>query len=165
MSEAFVWEKGERNSCFFAPNRSRTLCGCVDWNLGKGIGSKSDSSRTLCGCVDWNLSVFLPHRGQLSRTLCGCVDWNMIQTVRIRNNIRRTLCGCVDWNGTWSADNLNGLKSHPMRVRGLKRSQPWPDPLGDNVAPYAGAWIETKDDLSRFGFDPCRTLRDCVDWN
>ena len=35
------------------------------------------------------------------------------------------------------------LLSHPVRVRGLKRSFVIPESFGGGVAPRAGAWIET----------------------
>ena len=35
------------------------------------------------------------------------------------------------------------VKSHPMRVRGLKHRQPTEIEIQNGVAPHAGAWIET----------------------
>ena len=34
-------------------------------------------------------------------------------------------------------------ESLPMRERGLKRAEPFPVEIMINVAPHAGAWIET----------------------
>ena len=72
-----------------------------------------------------------------SRTLRGCVDWNQIGSVEHLAQNRRTLRGCVDWN-TLTCSQLTTLK----------------------VAPYVGAWIESKDKgTETFGiFAPPRML-------
>ena len=47
--------------------------------------------------------------------------------------------------------------SHPTRVRGLKRHRPRDEDGDDDVAPYTGAWIETRSSMSpttRYGVAP-----------
>ena len=59
--------------------------------------------------------------------------------------------------------HLLNMRSHPTWVRGLK---PEPDKVKGGqaqVAPYVGAWIETKARLFRRSEYPRRTLRGCVD--
>ena len=53
--------------------------------------------------------------------------------------------------------------SHPTWVRGLKRSSLSPGFAYLGVAPYVGAWIETRKTLAIWYGSPCRTLRGCVD--
>ena len=50
----------------------------------------------------------------------------------------RGLKHCVQRKKTWVAP------SHPMWVRGLKQSVENAQKLAKEVAPYVGAWIETK---------------------
>ena len=54
----------------------------------------------------------------------------------------RTLRGCVDWNSIWPWIIGRCWTSHPSRVRGLKFLGPADLPYLDQVAPFAGAWIE-----------------------
>ena len=56
------------------------------------------------------------------------------------------------WLITW-------LTSHPMRVRGLKLRGVRRGRLGDGVAPYAGAWIETGKSTSLRNFEPSHPMR------
>ena len=55
-------------------------------------------SRTLHGCVDWNMFDWAKSLNWTSRTLHGCVDWNYYPPIRLLYHTRRTLHGCVDWN-------------------------------------------------------------------
>ena len=86
-------------------------------------------------------------------------------SIRIRHLGSRTLCGCVDWNQSSKTGSpvfvshpmwVRGLKqhgdgiicriifeSHPMWVRGLKPKYVI-DKYFPRVAPYVGAWIETR---------------------
>ena len=120
----------------------RTLRGCVDWNAESWCYKKLLTSRTLRGCVDWNSNLALTVSAPLSRTLRGCVDWNRQSLLLSCLISGRTLRGCVDWN------------SNKGR-RCLKRGE---------VAPYVGAWIETHMVGNRQILEG-RTLRGCVDWN
>ena len=45
--------------------------------------------------------------------------------------------------------DLSNVKSHPTWVRGLKRQGNLGGHLGNGVAPYVGAWIETTEYLCR----------------
>ena len=58
---------------------------------------------------------------------------------------------------------LGWSKSHPMWVRGLKPLLDEYDPLGDLVAPYVGAWIETIIGYGKMLCQIGRTLCGCVD--
>ena len=53
--------------------------------------------------------------------------------------------------------------SHPMRVRGLKPELSNLRSYYINVAPHAGAWIETNEETEILGSLPCRTPCGCVD--
>ena len=53
--------------------------------------------------------------------------------------------------------------SHPTWVRGLKLSGVQQQSIGSGVAPYVGAWIETKIRSRSRRVVECRTLRGCVD--
>ena len=59
--------------------------------------------------------------------------------------------------------NLGEQLSHPTWVRGLKLYFPTKFYLDTSVAPYVGAWIETKAPLTKQSNISCRTLRGCVD--
>ena len=142
----------------------RTLCGCVDWNLRRRCVTRRSTvapyvgawietlrpdyrtelkCRTLCGCVDWNWIKTFSAEGTRSRTLCGCVDWNKKCDIERAPICSRTLCGCVDWN----------LVIVALRLKMTL------------VAPYVGAWIETRLFSKRTLPEPSRTLCGCVDWN
>ena len=54
-------------------------------------------------------------------------------------------------------------KSHPMRVRGLKRVFQAVNGCGYLVAPHAGAWIETPEVSRKLPPGKCRTPCGCVD--
>ena len=53
--------------------------------------------------------------------------------------------------------------SHPTWVRGLKHNESEPHRRSRNVAPYVGAWIETRALRALLCGSRCRTLRGCVD--
>ena len=142
---------------------SRTLRGCVDWN----IKSSNRILNHLLSHPTWVRG--LKHRIRReqiiditshptwvrglkltclklfvilnSRTLRGCVDWNNSSFDLVISPLGRTLRGCVDWNlcCQWSC---NYYQSHPTWVRGLKH-----------------ILCVTKSLNIR------RTLRGCVDWN
>ena len=61
----------------------------------------------------------------------------------------------------WS-ELINILQSHPMWVRGLKHRQMC-HPSRVSVAPYVGAWIETKQANQTGHNKDGRTLCGCVD--
>ena len=142
-----TWVRGLKQSSTGSNTtwKSRTLRGCVDWNIGKvSISLQQFESRTLRGCVDWNLYyTFLPS-GSTSRTLRGCVDWNRIGSAAGIPLWRRTLRGCVDWNFWMLISDSMLLLSHPTWVRGLKQTIKIERCTLNIVAPYVGAWIETR---------------------
>ena len=122
---------------------SRTLYGCVDWNMIKSNWSRIKSRRTLYGCVDWNSRRIKKRIRKPSRTLYGCVDWNACQFLSLPTSRQvapfmgawieigsywyvyegidsRTLYGCVDWNHVIGIVDVKAYMSHPLWVRGLK---------------------------------------------
>ena len=74
-----------------------------------------------CGSVDWNWSIPESARGIKRHSPCGSVDWNIESPGRYNRQTSHSPCGCVDWN--------NSGPSHTRR---------WYD-----VAPRAGAWINS----------------------
>ena len=143
---------------------SRTLYGCVDWNVLDFRLRSFRLRRTLYGCVDWNqygapsghLRDVAPYmgawietvhwhridKGTTCRTLYGCVDWNNEADARAAIARSRTLYGCVDWNKTSNLGIKWEIRSHPIWMRGLKRLA-----------------------LARTEVTIRRTLYGCVDWN
>ena len=114
-------------SCINKPDKrakkcSRTLHGCVDWNILKDLNLYEVSvCRTLHGCVDWNnRPIEITEGNKLSHPswVRGLkYSWPCSLEIRIQvapfmgawieiNDIRnrisqkkcRTLHGCVDWN-------------------------------------------------------------------
>ena len=98
-------------------------------------------SRTLCGCVDWNIitsnikniATVAPYVGAWIETGNNCCKYfggkvapyvgawiETLDYIDFGEPSSRTLCGCVDWN---------------------KSSTPYKG--WECVAPYVGAWIET----------------------
>ncbi len=60
--------------------------------------------------------------------------------------------------------SMSGISSRPTRARGLKLNGIYRDGLAPNVAPYAGAWIETQVGQGDFGLGLFgRALRGRVD--
>ena|GEM_PF-6627877 len=55
------------------------------------------------------------------------------------------------------------MKSHPLRMRGLKHMQYNNARKEGRVASFADAWIETFDPSNYFGENFCRILCGCVD--
>ena len=55
------------------------------------------------------------------------------------------------------------VESHPVWVRGLKRTQFSDFALPEYVAPRVGAWIETQLGTLELLDNPCRTPCGCVD--
>ena len=100
------------------------------------------TSRTLRGCVDWNLC-----RSANDGLIKSHPTWvrglkhNTI--VDLKKLICRTLRGCVDWNEEKRNATLFPVRSHPTWVRGLKRNLKHSNIILHEVAPYVGAWIET----------------------
>ena len=55
-----AWIEIKRHKEYDNEHRSRTLHGCVDWNLySRSVQRKSWKSRTLHGCVDWTLILVI----------------------------------------------------------------------------------------------------------
>ena len=77
--------------------------------------------RILYGCVDWNLGHFQHRTSDRGRILYGCVDWNT------RSHWRQPCSYHVaSFTGAWIETRIWGIssvveRSHPLRVRGLKR--------------------------------------------
>ena len=86
------------------------------------------------------MSEITKHQG---RILYGCVDWNTCYTTPEATTSRRILYGCVDWNKKHLTDYNKDIRSHPLRVRGLK-------PV------YSPQTYPSKNS---------RILYGCVDWN
>ena len=55
--------------------------------------------------------------------------------------------------------SLLSIRSHPMRVRGLKLEQTPNTQLVADVAPHAGAWIETDKALTGIGAGVSHPMR------
>ena len=126
--------------------------------------SFNNSSRTLHGCVDWNLSLSPVYCISSCRTLHGCVDWNF-------NMIKHLpICRVAPCTGAWieiSADNRLTKPSTVAPCTGawieisiwFTISNTW------FVAPCTGAWIEIRFIDDKEPKILCRTLHGCVDWN
>ena len=59
--------------------------------------------------------------------------------------------------------HLLNMRSHPTWVRGLKLDCYHNSPPLTEVAPYVGAWIETRKTFLKYSPILGRTLRGCVD--
>lgn len=59
--------------------------------------------------------------------------------------------------------SLLSIRSHPVRVRGLKRVKAAEETKKTEVAPHAGAWIETISEALAFHAIGGRTPCGCVD--
>ena len=139
-----IWVRGlkHRHYCISHVPCSRTLYGCVDWNLMIIIMVWNGTCRTLYGCVDWNQhqhghsdSEFVaPYMGAWIET-CKRIRSSRhknvapymgawIETLKATECqcrlTRRTLYGCVDWNPLVTLIIMDVF-----------------------VAPYMDAWIET----------------------
>ena len=146
---------------------SRTLHGCVDWNVGVQYNDPflfESHPSWVCGL---KLGPSRQCRQKVSRrTLHGCVDWNDIGDMR---NMEREMshpswvCGLKCTNTRHYRDSKQG--SHPSWVCGLKLISRWRCGKGRRVAPFMGAWIEIPSvpDITCCAFS--RTLHGCVDWN
>ena len=77
---------------------SRTLRGCVDWNLTMDRQEHTRSVAPYVGAWIETIAFAQTSRKDASRTLRGCVDWNIRYTNETWRIICRTLRGCVDWN-------------------------------------------------------------------
>ena len=105
-------------------------------------GNLLKQSRTLHGCVDWNITGntvkittnVAPYMGAWIETTSAIVGPSTHEC--------RTLHGCVDWNFHFQFF-LVGKLSHPTWVRGLKHGFHYKLHISEGVAPYMGAWIET----------------------
>ena len=142
-------------------------------------------SRILYGCVDWNLQrkrvTFYPIVA--SFTGAWIETCNKEKFVDARSRI---LYGCVDWNTGGTGRLFYTWKSHPLRVRGLKRlssGELWLDELSHplrvrglkQLTPIAIAATSQSHPLRVRGLKPdlillvpnkeCRILYGCVDWN
>ena len=99
-------------------------------------------SRTLRGCVGWNLVVFY-HPSILScRTLRGCVGWNL---ERVRKDTGKSVAPYV---GAWVETVVlcwNCLYSAVAPYVGAWVETLMMDQVMNprEVAPYVGAWVET----------------------
>ena len=138
-----MWVRGLKQfwKCCFIFGKSRTLCGCVDWNWTDCFVCYSDLVAPYVGAwieTDIRRLVF----GQnLVAPYVGA--W-------IETHFKGASCGSpkvAPYVGAWIETLLliprkESLKSHPMWVRGLK--------LTLNIASVTTL---------------CRTLCGCVDWN
>ena len=121
--------------------------------------------RILCGCVDWNL----PRPFEIAPAAKSHPMWvrglkpNMVPllTVHIMSHpmwvrglkLARNTLTTTDsqshpmWvrglKQTIQASLISNAVSHPMWVRGLKRASKMVNSIGNDVASYVGAWIET----------------------
>ena len=85
-----------------------------------------------------------------------------IQTKLVADTKDRTPCGCVNWNFDEKPSEAI-RKSHPLRVRELKRVF-GSGAYEEDIAPLAGAWIETLLVCGQ-GIWIHRTPCGCVNWN
>ena len=103
------------------PTNSRTLCGCVDWNLKVArtacwpsvapyVGAWIETNRSTKRLL---LATVAPYVGAWIETL--------VKSRSCVGGYRRTLCGCVDWNTLLDEHGCPMIESHPMWVRGLKQ--------------------------------------------
>ena len=170
------------------PAISRTLYGCVDWNM---IGHKQQVHPGLVAPFMGAWIEIQSHQMGKYKTLVAPFmgAWIEIHLHYLKNifQVSRTLYGCVDWNHISFISLKPKNQSHPLWVRGLKSPKTpitLPAPL---VAPFMGAWIEIQShqmgkyktlvapfmgawiEINSFCMDPvyfdCRTLYGCVDWN
>ena len=116
---ADAWVEINSNKSNFSNSNSRTLCGCVSWNVCDEAGNLDAYRHTLRGCESWNYQcspVFLrnnvaPFTGawveiknrakfifSCSRTLYGRVSWNILKKKNVIMGLGHTLCGYVSWN-------------------------------------------------------------------
>ena len=105
-----------------------------------------------------------PNETSKRRTSCRCVNWNQTKTQFNRCNLCRTSCRCVNWN------DINSAIFTPIQV--APHAGAWIETLCLQctvyfylVAPHAGAWIETS---LRHNFVTNKTSRTscrCVNWN
>ena len=92
------------------------------------------------------------------RTLRGCVDWNLIPLPLAILIVGRTLRGCVDWNLNPSASLLAcWVAPYVGAWIETRRMLQWWFLLA--VAPYVGAWIETV-----FCFNWCKGTKSHPTW-
>ena len=144
--------------------QSRTLHGCVDWNLAKIFQLQENKVAPYTGAwieikiwretskqvlvapytgawIEIQVNTAITGKGY-RRTLHGCVDWNLKLTQKSVEVSRRTLHGCVDWNKrnrrTWWI--WNGRTLH-------------------GCVDWNSVGLEMVLALPR------RTLHGCVDWN
>ena len=125
--------------------KSRTLQGCVNWNLlkilfriiffvapfrgawiettEKGLFFTRASRRTLQGCVNWNSSLLFAWIASPASHPSGVRELKHQHSLKVlhQNTISRTLQGCVNWNQMLLWKKEMRKKSHPSGVRELKR--------------------------------------------
>ena len=99
------------------------------------------------------------------RSLCGSVDWNSERNHRFLIRFCRSLCGSVDWNLKCTKMVHIIFTSLPLRERGLKLYGWKTMKECENVAPFAGAWIEIYPYHSIMAPQVRRSLCGSVDWN
>ncbi len=145
---------------------SRTPRGCVDRNRFNDRAEKIGSRRTPRGCVDRTPSFDKAVFADTGRTPRGCVDRNLLRYKALTPcEAGRTPRGCVDRNMATECLPTLWKLSHPTRVRGSKQCLKRNCQPVDQVAPHAGAWIETGLTASIRPSRKGRTPRGCVDRN
>ncbi len=156
---------------------------------GTTMSVSTDLRRTPRGCVDRNRPIRTEEDKVVGRTPRGCVDRNLFGGIEGGCCVCRTPRGCVDRNLNRCRARQLSITSHPTRVRGSKLVKRYGDirnswsrtPRGcvdrntaldlnssasKNVAPHAGAWIETRMIILMIACNGyCRTPRGCVDRN
>ena len=168
---------------------SRSLRGSVDRNLeqhdvalgsGLSLPSRERGSKRAGACRPRQRARVAPFAGawietgtgsiqvprSVSRSLRGSVDRNIQRAPGFPRRHRRSLRGSVDRNLERAGGlDVEPIRSLPSRERGSKRDAADPRGPAAHVAPFAGAWIETRSPKLR----PCRTsrrsLRGSVDRN
>ena len=138
------------------------------WVRGLKLNWKSATMKRQLSHPTWvrGLKLGRPSKGNTRpcRTLRGCVDWNMVAMPQSVVKQSRTLRGCVDWNTGENAMLPNALVA-PYVGAWIETRSFWASENFFSVAPYVGAWIETIWESTKYFGTPSRTLRGCVDWN
>ena len=124
-----------------------------------------EPSRTLHGCVDWNIKWTWKTYFKNGRTLHGCVDWNIDIAQHGYFLVCRTLHGCVDWNIIGKIDQSSVFIVAPYTGAWIEIRKSWYREESPVVAPYTGAWIEMGYMIETSYDQERRTLHGCVDWN
>ena len=165
----------------------RSLHGSVDRNLPSAARRRRCRCRSLHGSVDRNFAVVSIRASQMSRSLHGSVDRNTGEDDEKMTLVVAPFTGAWIETGFTSSRALLTVSSLPSRERGSKLTSYGTSRIacpslpsrergsklldaygtggGERVAPFTGAWIETRR-VSRLAGTRCgRSLHGSVDRN